>query len=241
MANKRKPAINLYYKDEQRRLTKLVTGFSFDMFIMSIILVDALVLGLMTSDVMSYYFNKGLFLLDRLFMAIFIVEMFLKLYALKKKFFTSGWNIFDLVVVIISSIPEATSFIVLRTFRLFRLFKYMHHFSKINNLISTIIGLLPTFLSFILIFAIFSYVFAIIGVSLFGGVFINFSTLGLSMLTLLQCLTLDGWISGVVRPILVIYPHAWIYFISQVILSFLIVTGFVVSALHQIQKQKITK
>ncbi|MBE6452203.1 MAG: ion transporter [Alphaproteobacteria bacterium] len=241
MAIKKKPTINLYYKDEQRRLSKLVTGFSFEMFIMSIILADAVVLGLMTSDIMSYYFNKGLFLLDRLFMGIFIFEMFLKIYALKKKFFTSGWNIFDLAVVIISSIPEATSFIVLRSFRLLRLFKYMHHFSKINNLINIIIGLLPSFLSFLMIFAVFSYVFAIIGVSLFGNVFINFSTLGLSILTLLQSLTIDGWITGVVRPILVIFPHAWIYFVSQAVLSFLIIVSFIVSAFNQIQKQNLPK
>ena len=236
MAIKKRSAINLYYKDEQRRLSKLVSGFSFDMFIMCIILADAAVLGLMTSELMSIYFNKGLFLLDRLFMAIFIVEMFLKIYALKKKFFTSGWNIFDLIVVIVSSIPEASSFIVLRTFRLFRLLKYVHRFSKMNNLVEVIITLLPTFLSFLSIFLIFSYVFAIMAVSLFGDVFTAFSTLGSSMFTLLQGFTLDGWASSIARPVMVVFPHAWIYFVSLVVLAFLIVISFIVSAVSQIIK-----
>ena len=241
MAVKKKSAINLYYKDEQRRLAKLVTGFSFDMFIMCIILANAAILGLVTSEVMSLYFNKGLFLLDRLFMGIFIVEMVLKMYALKRKFFISGWNIFDLLVVIVSSIPEATTFIVLRTFRLFRLLKYVQRFSKMNNLVDIIIALLPTFLSFLTIFLIFSYVFAIMAVSLFGDVFTAFSTLGSSMFTLLQGFTLDGWASSIARPVMVVFPHAWIYFVSLVVLAFLIVISFLVASINQIQRLNQTK
>ena len=235
---KNKIVKNLYYKDDRRRLAKLVSGFSFDMFIMSVILLDAVVLGMMTSEKLNFYFNNGLFLLDRLFMGIFIVEMFLKIYALKKKFFESGWNIFDLVIVACSSIPSASAFIILRTFRLFRLFKYVHHFSKMHNLVEVFIELLPTFVSFIAVSAIFSYVFAIIAVSLFGDVFAAFSTLGATMFTLLQVFTLDGWASTIARPVMMVFPHAWLYFLSLVVLGFLIVVSFVVSAIRQVMEIK---
>ena len=233
---KKSPLKTLYYKDDRRRLAKLVSGFSFDMFIMVVILADAIVLGLMSSDLFNYSYNQGLFLLDRLFMGIFIVEMFLKIYALKKKFFSSGWNWFDLIIVIVSSIPEASSFIVLRTFRLFRLFKYIQKFSKLHNLVEVFISLLPTFASFVLVFVIFAYVFAIIGVSLFGDVFADFSSLGVSMFTLLQGFTLDGWASNIARPVMAIFPHAWIYFVSLIIFGFLIIISFVISALCQINR-----
>lgn len=235
---KNKIVKKLYYKDDRRRLAKLVSGFSFDMFIMSVILLDAVVLGMMTSEKLNFYFNNGLFLLDRLFMGIFIVEMFLKIYALKKKFFESRWNIFDLVIVACSSIPSASAFIILRTFRLFRLFKYVHHFSKMHNLVEVFIELLPTFVSFIAVSAIFSYVFAIIAVSLFGDVFAAFSTLGASMFTLLQVFTLDGWASTIARPVMMVFPHAWLYFLSLVVLGFLIVVSFVVSAIRQVMEIK---
>ena len=75
---------NLYYDDDQRRLTKLVKGFSFEMFIMSVILANAVVLGLMTSPTMDFYYGNLLYLLDRIFMGVFIVEMLLKIFALKK-------------------------------------------------------------------------------------------------------------------------------------------------------------
>lgn len=224
----------LYYNDDGRRLAKLISGFSFDMFIMGVILADAIVLGLMTSEWMNIYFDVDLFLLDRLFMGIFIVEMFLKLYAFKKKFFSNGWNIFDLLIVIVSSIPEASSFIVLRTFRLFRLLKYVHHFSKMNNMVQIFISLLPTFISFLAVFSIFTYVFAIMGVSLFGDVFLSFSSIGSAMFTLLQGFTLDGWASSIARPIMIVYPHAWLYFVSLVVIAFFIMVSFVLSTLRQV-------
>ena len=224
----------LYYNDDQRRLTKLVSGFSFDMFIMLIILADAVVLGLQTSPTMEYYFNNGLFLLDRVFMGIFMAEMFLKILALKKKFFESGWNVFDLTIVAISSVPFMSAFIILRTFRLFRLLKYVDHFSKMNNLIQVFIKLLPSFVSFMLVFAVFFYVFAIIAVDLFGESFSVFGTLGSAMFTLLQIFTLDGWASTIARPVMTLYPHAWMFFASVLLFSFLLVVSFIVSAITQI-------
>lgn len=224
----------VFYREDKRKLNKLVSTTSFDLFIMGIILADAIVLGLMTSDMMTFYFENGLFLLDRLFMGIFIVEMFLKIYAQGKDFFKSGWNVFDLTIVAVSSLPAASAFIVLRSFRLFRLFKYIHHFSKLNNIVQIFIELIPTFLSFLAIFAIFFYVFAIISVSLYGDVFTSFATLGDAMFTLLQAFTLDGWASTIARPVMVVFPHSWIFFTSFVLLSFMVTVSFLAGAFAQI-------
>ena len=239
MAAKKKSAsekliAQLYYNDDQRRLTKLVTGFSFDMFIMAVILANAIVLGLMTSPTMEFYFNNGLFLLDRVFMGIFMAEMFLKIFALKSNFFRSGWNIFDLVIVLVSSLPFMSAFIILRTFRLFRLLKYVNRFSKMNNLVQVFLDLLPSFVSFLVIFAVFFYVFAIIAVNLYGETFAAFGNLGAAVFTLLQMFTLDGWASSIARPVMVIYPDAWFFFCSVLLFSFLLVISFVVSAVVQV-------
>ena len=224
----------LYYRDEQRRLAKLVSGFSFDMFIMSVIITNAVVLGMMSSDVMNLHFNNGLFLLDRLFMGIFIVEMFLKIYALRKKFFSSGWNIYDLVVVTISAIPSTSAFIILRTFRLLRLVKYVNKFSKMNNLVTVFIDLMPTFGAFVIVSSIFAYIFAIIAVGMFGEIFPTFSSLGSSMFTLLQIFTLDGWATTIARPVMIVFPYAWVYFASLIVLGFLLTISFVVAAIKQV-------
>lgn len=229
-----KKIMQLYYNDDQRRLAKLVTGFSFDMFIMAVILADAIVLGLMTSPTMEFYFDNGLFLLDRVFMGIFMAEMFLKIFALKRKFFQSGWNIFDLVIVLVSSLPFMSAFIVLRTFRLFRLLKYVNRFNKMHNLIKVFLELLPSFISFLIVFAVFFYGFAIIAVNLYGDSFIAFSDLGNALFTLLQVFTLDGWASIIARPVMLIYPDAWMFFACVVLVSFLLMISFLVTAISQI-------
>ena len=141
---------------------------------------------MMTIDFFRDRFEQGLFLLDRLFMAIFIVEMVMKIYAERREFWKSGWNIFDFVIVAVSSLPAASAFIVIRSLRLFRMFKYIYQASGINNIITTFLRILPVFVSFLAVFAVFFYVFSIISVSLYGDVFVEFSTLGSAMQVVLQ-------------------------------------------------------
>lgn len=228
-------------KEDKRKVKKLVESSRFDLFIMSIILIDAVVLGLLTSELLTYSQERGLFLLDRLFMGIFIVEMILKVYAGGRGFFKSGWNVFDFVIVAVSSVPFASTFIVLRTFRLFRLLKYIHHFSKMHDIIMTFVRLLPTFLSFVAIFGVFLYVFAVIAVSLYGNLFSEFSSIGSAMLVSLQTFALDGWSSGIANEVMDAFPQAWIFFMSQVLVAFMLVISFVVTALTQIYAPTIKK
>lgn len=222
------------HKEDKRKLTKLVEGRKFDFFIMSIILADAVVLGLMTSDIVDFYFDRGLFLLDRLFMGIFIAEMLMKIYVYKKEFFKSGWNIFDFVIVAISSVPFASAFIVLRTFRVFRLLKYLDRFKSLNDIVEIFIKLLPAFASLMGILVIFFYSFAVIGVSLYGAIFANFADLGSALFVLIQAFTLDGWASTIARPVMSVYPDAWLYFTSFILLSFLVVTSFIMTAIVRV-------
>ena len=224
------------FTEDKRKLKTLVTGESFDLFIMSIILADAIVLGLMTSEWVSFRFDTGLFLLDRLFMGIFIVEMLMKIYAEGRNFFKNGWNIFDFVIVAVSSVPLASAFIILRTFRLFRLLKYINRFSHLKDIVNTFTALLPNFVAMILVFAVFFYVFAIMAVSLYGDVFREFSTLGAALFTLLQTFTLDGWAGNIARPVMDIFPNAWVFFVSFILISFLIVISFLMSAVVQAVK-----
>lgn len=224
---------NLYYDDERRRLTKLVKGFSFEMFIMSVILANAVVLGLMTSPTMDFYYGNLLYLLDRVFMGVFIVEMLLKIIALKKKFFKSGWNIFDLTIVAISSLPVLSSFIVFRTFRLFRLFKYVSKFAKMDKLIKIFLELLPLFFAFMGIFVISFYVFAILAVNFYGTSFAIFADLGVAMYSLVKMFLVEGWMGIVARQVMAIYPQAWLFFGSVGLFSFLFVVSFLVASITQ--------
>ena len=212
-------------------------GKNFDFLIMSLICMDAVILGLMTSDAMNSFFEGGLFILDRLFMAIFIIEMIMKIFAFGKKFFKSGWNVFDFVVIAISSVPFASWFIIFRTFRLFRLLRYVNKFTRLKQMINTFLALLPNFMAMLLVMAVFFYVFAIMAVCLFGDVFIEFSDLGSSLFALLQGVTLDGWASNIARPVMAVFPHSWLFFVSFVFISFLITVSFLMSVVSEVVRR----
>lgn len=212
-------------------------GKNFDFLIMSLICMDAVILGLMTSDAMNRFFEGGLFILDRLFMAIFIIEMIMKIFAFGKKFFKSGWNVFDFAVIAISSVPFASWFIIFRTFRLFRLLRYVNKFTRLKQMINTFLALLPNFMAMLLVMAVFFYVFAIMAVCLFGDVFIEFSDLGSSLFALLQVITLDGWASNIARPVMAVFPHSWLFFVSFVFISFLITVSFLMSVVSEVVRR----
>lgn len=222
---------------DRRRVKKLVEGKNFDFLIMSLICMDAVILGLMTSDAMNRFFEGGLFILDRLFMAIFIIEMIMKVFAFGKKFFKSGWNVFDFAVIAISSVPFASWFIIFRTFRLFRLLRYVNKFTRLKQMINTFLALLPNFMAMLLVMAVFFYVFAIMAVCLFGDVFIEFSDLGSSLFALLQVVTLDGWASNIARPVMAVFPHSWLFFVSFVFISFLITVSFLMSVVSEVVRR----
>lgn len=222
---------------DRRRVKKLVEGKNFDFLIMSLICMDAVILGLMTSDVMNRFFEGGLFILDRLFMAIFIIEMIMKIFAFGKKFFKSGWNVFDFAVIAISSVPFASWFIIFRTFRLFRLLRYVNKFTRLKQMINTFLALLPNFMAMLLVMVVFFYVFAIMAVCLFGDVFIEFSDLGSSLFALLQVVTLDGWASNIARPVMAVFPHSWLFFVSFVFISFLITVSFLMSVVSEVVRR----
>ena len=223
-------------RQDKRKLKKLVEGRSFDLMIMSLILFNAVVLGLLATPEMAVY-DRILFVLDRLCLAIFIAEILMKIYVYGRDFFKNGWNVFDFAIIALSAVPLTSYFIVLRTFRLFLLLHYISRCNRLKQVLGIFVGLLPSFAAMLAVLAIFFYVFAVMAVSLFGGVFLEFATLGSSLFALLQVFTLDGWASGIARPVMIEFPHAWLFFTTFVLLSFLLVISFVISAVAEVVRK----
>ena len=227
----------LFPKEDKRKVRKLVQSHGFDMFIMAVILADAIVLGLLSSPIVAAHLEQELFILDRLFMGIFIVEMILKLYALGRGFFKSGWNVFDLVIVAVSSVPFASSFIVLRTLRLFRLFKFVHRWPMLATIIDTFLALVPAILGLGVVFVILYYAFAIIAVNLYGNILIEFATLKSSLLMTLETFRINGWMTPAALRVMNIFPHAWMFFGAQSLVASLLAVSFVATAVAETVKR----
>ena len=223
----------LFPNEDKRKVRKLVGGQSFDMFIMSVILADAAVLGLLACPFFAAHWEQELFILDRLFVGIFIVEMILKIYALGRDFFKSGWNVFDLAIVAVSSLPFAGVFIVLRTLRLFRLFKFVHRWPMLGVVVDTFLALVPAILGLGVVSVIFYYAFAVIAVNLYGDILPEFATLGTSLLMTLETFGIGGWMTPVAVRVMNIFPHAWVFFGIQSGVAFLMVVSFVAAAVAE--------
>lgn len=216
--------------DTRQKLKTLVESKAFDGFIMGLILLNAVDFGLMTSDVMNEIYGDTLFLIDRLCMAIFLLEIMMKLFVYGKRFFRYGWNVFDFVVVAVSSLPFVSYFIILRTFRLFRMLKYMRKFSGLRRFINSLVTIVSNFAYATVVFGVFVYVFSIISVILYGDIFVAFSDIKHAMTSLLQVFMLDAWISNVARPVISIFPNSCLFFVSYVLITILIVVAFIATS-----------
>ena len=193
-------------------------------FIIGVILFNAVILGLETSDSVMATAGPLIIALDTACLAIFVVELALKLFALGPRFFRSGWNIFDFVIVAIALVPAAHSFSVLRAMRVLRLLRVLSVAPSLRRVVEGFIRAVPGMGSVFLLMAMIFYIGAVMATKLFGDTFPDwFGTLGLSAYTLFQVMTLESWSMGIVRPVMEVYPQAWAFFVP-----FIVVTTFAV-------------
>src|SRR5215510_15942732 len=88
--------------NSRERVRDLVESNRFQRAIVIVILVNAITLGIETSDAIVARYGDLLHYVDRVALGIFVVELALRLYAYRLRFFRDPWNVFDLLVVGIS-------------------------------------------------------------------------------------------------------------------------------------------
>lgn len=207
-------------------------------FILAVILFNAVILGLETSRPVMAAAGDIILLLDRLCLAIFIVELALKLFALGGRFFRSGWNIFDLAVVGVALLPASGGLSVLRALRVLRVLRVISIAPSLRRVVEGFLRALPGMGSVLLLTLILFYVSAVMATKLYGASFPDrFGDLGATALTLFQVMTLEGWADAVVRPVMEVYPYSWIFFIGFILVTTFAVinllVGLVVNAMQE--------
>lgn len=148
---------------------KVTTNKWFDRAITLVILLNCFFIGVET-----YTNNATVALLQSIILGIFTIEIILRFIAADsvKSFFSGGWNIFDLSLVLISYIPEnlfanGSAMMALRVLRVFRVLRLLRSAREIKLIISVLIKSLSALFYNVIFFFIFVYLFAIIGVNLF--------------------------------------------------------------------------
>ncbi|WP_428514153.1 ion transporter [Roseovarius sp.] len=222
------------------RVETLVSRTSFQNFILAVILFNAVVLGLETSQTAMTAAGPLIVMLDKICLAIFVVEIGLKLFARGTGFFRNGWNVFDFVIVGISLIPSAQGLSVLRALRILRLLRVLSVTPSLRRVVEGLMNALPGMGSVFLLMGIIFYIGSVMATKLFGGgcpactpeqaVLFDqwFGTIGRSGYSLFQIMTLESWSMGIVRPVMEVYPYAWAFFVPFILVTTFAVVNLVV-------------
>ncbi len=219
-------------------LRKVVADPWVERVIFVLILVNAVTLGLETSATAMQRFGPILIAIDRIIIAVFVVEILARLIVQRSAFFRDGWNIFDMTVVGIALAPATATYSVLRALRVLRLLRVITVVPALQRVVGGLIGALPGMGSILLLIALIFYVFGVMAVNLYGAEDPeHFGTLGSALYTLFTVMTLEGWVNDVVNPLMETRPWAWLFFIPFIIITTFTVLnlfiGIIVSAMQE--------
>ena len=205
-------------------LRRIVESSRFKNFITVVIAVNAVILGFETSETVMAKAGTVLHVLDQIAVAIFVVELLMKLAVYRLAFFKRAWNVFDFTIVAITLLPAGQGISVLRALRILRAFRLISTVPSMRKVVEALMRAIPGMVSVLTLLSLVFYVSAVMATKLFGQGFPDwFGTIGASLYSLFQIMTLESWSMGIVRPVMESYPLAWLFFVP-----FILVTTFAV-------------
>ncbi|EKF20158.1 ion transporter [Nitratireductor pacificus] len=218
-------------------LKTFIESRRFEAAITVLIIINAITLGLETSGRAMAAFGPLLMIVDQAILGVFVAELLARLAVYRQSFFRDPWRIFDLVVVGIALVPATAGLSVLRALRILRVLRLVSMVPSLRRVVGGLISALPGMGSIMLLLGLVYYVFAVMATKLFGASFPDwFGTIGLSAYSLFQIMTLESWSMGIVRPVMEVYPLAWLFFIPFIVSTTFTVLnlfiGIIVSAMQ---------
>lgn len=225
-----------------KQIADIIKSSWFQNFILLIIIINCVIMGLETSNALMSHIGVLLNIADHICLGIFVLEITLKLIVYKRSFWHNRWDIFDFFIILISIIsvlPAFSSFRIFRILRIVRNLKLIINTKPFQAIVAAIYKSLPGISWTTGLLIIIFYIYALIGTSLFGLKFDAwFGSLGKSLYTLFQVMTMESWSMGISRPVMQEYPFAWLYFISFILVSSFfimnVIVGIVVNAVSEV-------
>ena len=210
--------------DRATALQRFVESRGFNRAITAVIIVNAITLGLETWPSAMDAAGPLLLAIDTLALWVFTVEIGLKLWLYRSRFVNDGWNVFDFAIVAVAWLPSAGPLSVLRALRIMRVLRLVSVVPQMRSVVGALFKALPGMGSIIAVLTLVFYVAAVMATKLFGEAFPEwFGSIGASMYSLFQIMTLESWSMGIVRPVMEEFPAAWAFFVP-----FIVVTTFTV-------------
>lgn len=188
--------------------------------IIALIIVNAVTLGLETSPQVMETAEPMLLALDTAILSVFVAELLIKMFAFGPRFFRQPWNVFDFIVVGIALVPASGPLAVLRALRVLRVLRLVSMMPRLRFVVEALLHAMPGIFSIAALMLLIFYVSAVMATGLFGQSFPEwFGSVGASMYTLFQVMTLESWSMGIARPVIEVYPYAWLFFIPFILVA----------------------
>ena len=222
---------------------RLANSHSLEYFIIGVIIANGVLLGLETSPALTQRYGTLMHWGNQIALGIFIAEAVIKLlarYPKPQRYFTDGWNVFDFLVIVFALVPATGQFaMVARLARLLRIVRLVSAIQDLRLIVAALVRSIPSVVHVIMLMSIVVYIYAIMGYHLFHEHDPdNWRNLGVSILTLFNIITLEGW-TEVMNTAMERHPLAWIYFVSFVVMgTFVVINMFVAIIINNLDEAK---
>lgn len=229
-----------FVQSAQQYLTKIDSSKIFQGIVIAVIILSALLIGAKTHN-LSANAVAVLLMLDVAVTVFFAIEISIRYLACpeKSKFFKSGWNIFDTVIVIGSLIPSGgTGVLLARLLRVFRVLRLVSMVPELRLLINALLKAIPRMGYIALLMFVIFYIYAAIGSMFFHSINeVLWGDVSISMLTLFRVATFEDW-TDVMYETMAVHPMSWIYYLTFIFLTAFIFLNMMVGTVLEVMGQE---
>ncbi|WP_233515048.1 ion transporter [Marinitenerispora sediminis] len=208
--------------------------------IVAVIVLNGVSLGLETYEDQFGRYGHYFTLADRAFVAVFVIELLLKVFVYRAAFFRDPWNWFDLFVVGVAVVPATDGFSVLRLLRILRLLRLISVIPQMREIVSALFRSVPGLGTVIGLLFVIMYTSAVLGESLFEDISPDyFGDLGTTLYTLFMLLTTENW-PDISDSVIDEAPYAWVFFVGFIVVSAFIVLNLIIGVIVTSMEQEVS-
>ncbi len=205
-----------------------------------VIIVSALTIGARTHQLPSKFYD-ALGVADFLITVFFAIEIIIRFLATNnvKKFFSSGWNVFDTLIVIGSLIPQGGSGVLLaRLLRVFRVLRLVSIIPELRLLINALLKAIPRMGYIALLMFVIFYIYAAVGSILFHEINnVLWGDVSIAMLTLFRIATFEDW-TDVMYETMAVFPLSWLFYLTFIFLTAFIFLNMMVGTILEVMSEE---
>lgn len=210
------------------RLERFVEHDRFKSTIIILIAINAVLLGFETARGLSPGIHEAILRVNQAILGVFVIELMLRIAVYRLEFFRESWNLFDFVIVAAALLAPGGAFQVVRALRILRALRLVSTVPSLRRVVDGLLGAVPGIASVLFLLVLVLYIAGVMATVMFRDVAPeSFGHLGISLFSLFQIMTLEGW-ADIATKIMAQYQWAWVFFIGYILVATFLVLNLVI-------------